>query len=68
MDERREAREAWRGGWTRWVVAGPPTAFLLAFFLVPALIVVAATYIWIVQLAAVRRGLPVRAAKPQTRD
>ena len=44
MDERREAREAWRGGWTRWLVAGPPTAFLLAFFLVPALIVVAASF------------------------
>jgi spermidine/putrescine transport system permease protein len=44
MDERRETREAWRGGWTRWMVAGPPTAFLLAFFLVPALIVVAASF------------------------
>ena len=44
MDERREAREAWRGGWTRGLVAGPPTAFLLAFFLVPALIVVAASF------------------------
>lgn len=43
MDERREAREAGHAGWTRWVVAGPPTAFLLAFFLVPALIVVAAS-------------------------
>ena len=43
MDERREALE---GGsrWTRWLVAGPPTAFLLAFFLVPAIIVVAASF------------------------
>jgi spermidine/putrescine transport system permease protein len=41
MDERREAR---RVGWTRWIVAGPPTAFLLAFFLVPALIVVLASF------------------------
>jgi spermidine/putrescine transport system permease protein len=44
MDERREARRARRGGWTRWIVAGPPTAFLLAFFLVPALIVVLASF------------------------
>ena len=44
MNERREGREAGSGGWTRWVVAGPPSAFLLAFFLVPALIVVAASF------------------------
>jgi spermidine/putrescine transport system permease protein len=44
VDERREAREAGAGDRTRWFVAGPPTAFLLAFFLVPALIVVAASF------------------------
>ena len=43
MDERREALEA-GSRWTRWLVAGPPTAFLLAFFLVPAIIVVAASF------------------------
>ena len=43
MDERREALEA-GSRWTRWLVAGPPTAFLLAFFLVPALIVVVASF------------------------
>jgi len=44
VDERGAAREASHAGWTRWIVAGPPTAFLLAFFLVPALIVVAASF------------------------
>ena len=45
MDERREERPAGPAGeWTRWLVTGPPTAFLLAFFLVPALIVVAASF------------------------
>ena len=44
MDERREAQDAGNGGWTRWAVAGPPTLFLLAFFLVPFLIVVAASF------------------------
>ena len=44
VDERREERQAGSAGWTRWLVAGPPTAFLLAFFLVPALIVVAASF------------------------
>jgi spermidine/putrescine transport system permease protein len=44
VDERREARESGSGGWTRWAVAGPPTVFLLAFFLVPAFIVVAASF------------------------
>ena len=43
MDERREALEA-GSRWTRWLVAGPPTAFLLAFFLVPAIIVVVASF------------------------
>lgn len=43
MDERREALEA-GSRWTRWLVAGPPTAFLLAFFLVPAVIVVVASF------------------------
>lgn len=43
MDERREALEA-GSRWTRWLVAGPPTAFLLAFFLVPAAIVVVASF------------------------
>ena len=45
MDERREERPAGRAGeGTRWLVTGPPTAFLLVFFLVPALIVVAASF------------------------
>ncbi len=44
MDERRAAQESSYTGWTRWFVAGPPTAFLLVFFLVPALIVVAASF------------------------
>jgi len=43
VDERREALEA-GSRWTRWLVAGPPTAFLLAFFLVPAIIVVVASF------------------------
>ena len=43
MDERREALEA-GSRWTRWLVAGPPTAFLLAFFLVAAIIVVVASF------------------------
>lgn len=43
MDERREALVA-GSRWTRWLVAGPPTAFLLAFFLVPAIIVVVASF------------------------
>lgn len=42
MAERREAQDT-GGRWTQWVMAGPPTVFLLAFFLVPALIVVAAS-------------------------
>jgi len=43
VDERREALEA-GPRLTRWLVAGPPTAFLLAFFLVPAVIVVVASF------------------------
>jgi len=43
VDERREALEAGSRR-TRWLVAGPPTAFLLAFFLVPAIIVVVASF------------------------
>lgn len=30
--------------WTRWAISAPPTLFLLAFFLVPALIVVLASF------------------------
>jgi spermidine/putrescine transport system permease protein len=44
VDDRREERQAGSAGWTRGFVAGPPTAFLLVFFLVPALIVVAASF------------------------
>ena len=44
VDERQAAKEAGSGSRVRWLVAGPPTAFLLAFFLAPALIVVAASF------------------------
>ncbi len=43
MAEPATSREA-GGRWTRWLVAGPPTLFLLAFFLAPALIVVVASF------------------------
>ncbi|HXZ47683.1 MAG TPA: ABC transporter permease [Usitatibacter sp.] len=44
MAERREERFAGESRWTRWLVAGPPAAFLLLFFAVPALIVVLASF------------------------
>jgi spermidine/putrescine transport system permease protein len=44
VSERRTEEIAGESRWQRWIVAGPPAAFLLAFFALPALIVVAASF------------------------
>ena len=46
MTERRTARHAGGPGesLTRWLVSLPPTLFLLVFFLVPALLMVGASF------------------------